>query len=365
VETTQFYQGIASGGIDQVFRYGGRNDYYIALDGGKAGLQPGFFLTLHGESRYGEDVTDLDGVLLPTNFAMNVPSPGRSITALTAVKLTQALSEDFVLFGGKLNLIDDYTLNYSGGRGVDRFQNTSLVFQPILTRVMPYSTFGMGAAMLHEGVPVASLAIVDAVDRSTTAAVDDAYEEGAVILAEGRLPVEICGLRGTHVVGAAWSSREYVALADTPLLVLPPAFGQVAGRQSGSWATYYNFDQTLWVDPSDPARTWGMFATAGVADRATSPLHWATTIGMGGNVPWHFRPQDEFGAGYYYLGGSPDLKDALPVLLPLQDGQGIELYYKANVTRWFALTPNIQFLQPGQERVDDSVIAGLRGKLTF
>src|ERR1700693_324543 len=45
VDTYQFYQGVASGGITDNFRYAGRNDYFINIDGEKAGLWKGFFIT--------------------------------------------------------------------------------------------------------------------------------------------------------------------------------------------------------------------------------------------------------------------------------------------------------------------------------
>jgi porin len=38
VSTTQYFQGVASGGSEQGFEYGGRNDYFLHVDGEKAGL---------------------------------------------------------------------------------------------------------------------------------------------------------------------------------------------------------------------------------------------------------------------------------------------------------------------------------------
>jgi porin len=283
IEATQFYQGIAAGGTQRAFQDGGRNDYYVNVDGAKAGLMPGSFISLHGETRYGEDITTLDGALIPTSLAMNLPAPGQTITALTAVKYTQALSENFVVFGGKLNMLDDYLLNYSSGRGVDHFQNAALVFNPVLGRAVPYSTIAAGASVLQDMHPVLSLVVFDAVDRSTEMGIDDLFSKGAVIVAEGRLPVMIANRPGHQIVGGMWSSRQYPALSDTPLLIPPPAVGLIPGLESGSWAVYYNFDQTLWIDPSNPQRTWGVFGQTGIADEATNPLQWAVSFGIGGS----------------------------------------------------------------------------------
>ncbi len=365
IETTQFYQGVTSGGRQQQFQYGGRNDYFINVDGAKAGLLPGSFLTVHGETRYGEDVSTLTGAAIPPAIGMSFPLPGQTISGVTAVKYTQALSESFVVFGGKLNLLDDYTLNYSGGRGIERFQNGALVFNPTVARTAPYSTLGLGAAVLQNLQPVATLVVLDAVNRSTEWGLDDAFSQGAVIIGEGRLPVSIADLPGHQIVGAIWSSRQYGALSDTPLLILPPEVAAVPGLESGSWSVYYNFDQTLWIDPCNSQRTWGIFGQTGVADDDTSPIRWTASFGVSGHVPWNYRPQDEFGLGYYSLGGSNTLKDAVAPLVTLQDGQGVEVFYKFNLSKWFALTPNLQWIQPGQAAVDDAVVVGLRGKLTF
>ena len=51
VSNTQFYQGVTSRGLEQEFRYGGRNDYFVNGTGEKLGLWKGSFLTLHGETR--------------------------------------------------------------------------------------------------------------------------------------------------------------------------------------------------------------------------------------------------------------------------------------------------------------------------
>ena len=60
-DTYQFYQGVATGGIHDVGEYSGRNDYFVNIDGEKLGLWKGFFITLHGETRYGDTVNRRHG----------------------------------------------------------------------------------------------------------------------------------------------------------------------------------------------------------------------------------------------------------------------------------------------------------------
>ena len=77
------------------------------------------------------------------------------------------------------------------------------------------------------------------------------------------------------------------------------------------------------------------------------------------------RKSDTFGVGYYYLGVSDQLKDLAPVLLPLQNEQGAELYYNIQVTPWCQITPDLQVVSPFRERADTSLLAGLRAKIDF
>ena len=64
-----------------------------------------------------------------------------------------------------------------------------------------------------------------------------------------------------------------------------------------------------------------------------------------------------------YSGLSGDLKDLFGPVLPLNDLQGVELYYNAAITPWFHLTADVQFVQPGISANDTAIVLGLRGKI--
>src|SRR5438093_10637208 len=91
ISLTQFYQGVVDGGNERDFEYGGKVDYYVNLDGGKADLWPGFSITTHIETRYGNDVNEIDGMFSLANFNMAVPKGEHAVTDVTAVKLMQRL----------------------------------------------------------------------------------------------------------------------------------------------------------------------------------------------------------------------------------------------------------------------------------
>ena len=69
------------------------------------------------------------------------------------------------------------------------------------------------------------------------------------------------------------------------------------------------------------------------------------------------------GIGYFYQQLSSDFKNLPGRLLPLQDMQGGEFYYNAEITPWFHLTADIQVVEPAIQANDTAIVLGLRGKI--
>ncbi|MFM8289701.1 MAG: carbohydrate porin [Planctomycetaceae bacterium] len=373
VSTTQFYQGVTSGGISEGFEYGGRGDYLLNVDGEKAGLWKGSFLTMHGETRYGDTVNARTGAIMPVNSALLFPRPTGTVTALTSVKYTQFLSESLVVFGGKLNLLDELNQPYASGRGVDAFMNTGLIFPAVLARTAPYSTFGGGFAVLENLQPVFSMMVLDTNNTPTTTGFDTFFDNGVTLLAQVNRPVEIFGLPGHQGIGGSYSTATYSDLSLTPYFDPNTGVGLASGQTTGSWSLFYLADQALWVDAANPKRSWGLFGNVGIADDGPSPVRWSGYGGVGGSSPLATRPLDTFGVGYFYVGYSSPVQDLAPRLLSIGNDQGVELFYNAAITPWFHLTPDLQFispargrtLPPGGQAIDDAVVFGLRAKIDF
>jgi porin len=365
VSTTQYFQGVVDGGLNQTSRYGGRNDILMNVDGEKAGLWKGLFITVHGESRYSESVLQDTGSMLPANLALAFPQPLGTNSALTGVKLSQFLSEDMLVFAGKINTFDDFHQPLTGAGGTNGFMNTALMINPVVVRTVPYSTFGAGFAMLQHMEPVFSMAVFDTNNNPTTSGFDTFFDDGVSIVSSLNLPTDWMALPGHQGVTGTYSTGTYTNLS--PSVYYQPGTGVVvvSPPKEGSWSLGYNFDQAFYVAPDDPKKRWGVFGTLGIADDNPSPVHWFASTGLAGTSPIAGRSSDTFGAGYYYTGVSGALKDLAPVLLPLGDEQGVELYYNVAVTPWFHITPDVQFIDPFRERVDESVLLGVRGKIEF
>ncbi len=374
INSTQFYQGVASGGIRQQFEYNGRNDYYLNIDGQKAGLWQGFFVTLHGETRYGNSINFDTGAIMPANTAALFPLPTGSVTALTAVKFTQVLSENLITFAGKINLLDELKQPYAAGRGVDAFMNLALALPVVAARTVPYSTLGAGFAVLREGQPMFSMMVLDTHNTPTTSGFESFFTNGASILTRLETPVTFLDRPGHQAIWGTYSSGTYSDLS--PTAYFDPNFNTpvvVFGTETGSWSIIYSADQALYVDSSNPQRSWGLFTNIGLADNGPSPVRWSANVGLGGSSPIVTRPLDTFGIGYAYTGYSAALDNLAPNLLPINNDHAVELFYNYAVTPWFHLTPDLQVLVPARERtiatppqpIDTALVLGLRAKIDF
>ncbi|MCY2963230.1 MAG: carbohydrate porin [Planctomycetota bacterium] len=373
VYSTQFYQGVTSGGINEEFDYAGRFDYLVNVDGEKAGLMKGSFFTLHGETRYGNTINFDTGAIMPANVGMLFPRPTGTVTALTGVKYTQFLSENLAVFGGKMNLLDELKQPYATGRGFDAFLNTGLALPIVVARTAPYSTLGAGFAVLENFEPVFTFMMMDTNNTPTTSGFESFFTNGVTFLSMINRPVEIFGLPGHQGIGGTYSTGTYSDLNPTPYYNPGVGFGIATGTIQGSWSMFYMADQALYVDPNNSKRSWGLFGNLGLADNGPSPVQWSGYVGLGGSSPMVSRQLDTFGVGYFYVGYSDPVQTLAPKLLPVGNDQGVEMFYNVAVTPWFRLTPDLQILGPARERtlppnvrdIDTAVVFGLRAKIDF
>jgi porin len=243
--------------------------------------------------------------------------------------------------------------------------NVSLIFNPILARTLPYSTFGVGVVHLKDGHPVFAFSVFDTNDRSTTNVFNNLFNNGVVLFTTVILPTKFFGLPGHQGIEAAYSSGRYTNISASPYL--DPVAGLVfpGPPTSGSWTAGYLFDQALWVSPDDPKRVWGVFGKFGIADDNPNPIRWTAIAGVSGASPIPGRARDSFGIGYFYLGISNPLKRSARPFTPLMDEQGVKLYYNTRITPWFQFTPDVEIVEPFQRQANTALLFGLRAKIDF
>lgn len=358
---TQFYQGVASGGVNDTFRYGLKLDYFGVIEGEKLLGWDGFYINLHGETRVGQSVNTDVGALLPTDFALYFPQPTGTATALTNLQFQQYLNDEFVVTLGKINTPDGVNIHpFMGGYGTDRFMSMAYVINPMLGRILPYSTPGAAITYLRDLDPIYTFMVVDPMGLPGTSGVPNMFSNGVSVYSQLRIPVRPFDLPGHQTLEVAYSNGTFTSLSPDPYVIYPvgPA---TAPPQHGSWAVNYGFDQLLVVDPNNDRRGWGVFGNIGMSDGDPNPIRWFLNAGVAGMSPLRSRPYDSFGAAYHYLGTSRALRNAFS----LGDEQGCELYYDAAVTKWFRLTADIQVINLAQPAADTALVLGLRGKLIF
>ena len=366
-DVTQFYQGVASGGREQEFLYGGHGDYVLDLDGETVLGQEGLFLQMRGEHRFGEDVNSSTGALMPASLLMSLPAFDENDLILSEFTITQFFSENFAVFLGKAAAIEGDPNQFAAGRGREQFSNLAFVANPVPLNAMPYAT--LTAGVVYTADPqfnqYIKFLVRNPTDTTTTSGFDELFAEGVTLAVDARLHTNFFGKSGHQLVGGVWTNREFNALGQDPRILFPP-LGIEIERKSGSWTAFYNFDQYLVVDPCNPQRGWGLFGRAAISDGNPNPLHWFLSLGVGGTSPICCREQDTFGLGWYHIGLSDEIGEIGNKLLLPRDETGVELYYKAQFSKWFELTADVQVLEPAVRRgATTAVVAGLRGNIEF
>jgi porin len=379
---TQTEIGVVSGGIDTGLEYGGRGDFYINLDTGKAGLWPGGYLMIEGEVNYGNGANQNTGALLPVNTNQVFPVPGKPGSfAIPAVTFTQFLSPYFGVTAGKFNVTAADDNEFAHGKyakGDTQFMNTAFNFIPSALFGSPYTPVGAGLVILPNKNPAA--AIIKAVVYSSSGTASQAgfdkfdHDDLSVYL-EGRVQTHCFGKTGHQDVMYLQSNKDITSI-DQRLTLDPET--QVLATKSGTWMFSYNFDQYLW-EPQK-GKGFGLFGRFAVSDGNPNFLHYFYELGFGGKGVGSKRPNDEYGFGGYYINiSNPTLTTPTGTRHFLRDEKGFEAYYSFALTPWAHLSPDLQVVHGAfpqntvahieqgvpLRNIKTAVVLGLRLNLAF
>lgn len=358
---TQYYFGTVAGGVEETDRYGGHGDYVANFDLGKLGIHQGLFLKTRAEHRFGRSIVEPAGVLLPPTLPTGLPVVDSRDLYLTNVLFTQFLSESFAVYAGKLDTLDGDANAYASGRGITQFSNVAFIANPIALRTIPYASLGCGFVILNEGEPLLNVLVINPTDTADSDGFDELFADGVAMSVELRFATRWFGKPGHQLFAGTWSSRDYVSLDQDPRVILPSV---PIDRTDGSWSLFWNTDQALWVDSCDSSRHWGYFARAGVADDSANPISYLLSGGLGGSSP--LRSGDSFGIGYFYSGTSDEIAPFLSAVLgPIGDSQGVEIFYRSQLTKSVSVTPDFQWISQARNRLSDAYILGLRMNIAF
>jgi porin len=363
----QVYQGVLGGGLDKGWNYGGRGDIVIAMDTQKMGLWPGGFLNIEAEGKYGEFVgLHQTGTVLPADANSAYPQTNTNNFDLSSLSYAQFVAPQLGFYLGKIATVtnDSGDANaFAHGKGAEGFLNLSFTFNPIIVVTVPYSTLGAGAIILPTSDPkefIINVGVIDTQGSAGTTGFNTVFKGGTTYLAEGRYTTHFFHLTGHQLLGGAYSDQLYLDL-DQHLrnLIIP---GLPIQHHSGSWTVYYNFDQYVYQPDEKSEEGVGLFGRAGVSDGQANPIHWFFSGGVGGKGIILGRKNDQWGVGYYYTVAS---EVRIPQVLGFRDSQGFEAYYEFAITPWMHLTPDIQVIQPSQQRINTATVLGVRLEVKF
>jgi porin len=360
VSSTQFEQGVASGGLRQASRWGSKFDMLAHLDSEGLGLWDGGMLDLFAESRLGQSVDGFAGVFSPTNLAMFFPVPDQDITAITGLKFTQAVTERSGIFFGKLNALNGDREKFVKYPLTSRFWNAAFNFNLALDRY-PYSTPGAGFYASLDPGPALAFLVLNSYNAPRTSGLENLGRNGMFLYAQAKQATEFFGLPGRQVLAGLFGTGSFTDLSPASFVYLPTG-AVVAPLKTGTWTLLWNVEQRLTVDPDDPDRGLGLYVQTGLGDGNPNPIRWFVSAAVCGNSPLPGREGDTLGVGFYDLGPSAQAKDLIP---GLRDEYGVELFYNLRIAPGCHLTPDLQVLHPGLAPVDTALILGVRLKVDF
>ena len=380
-QATQFYQGVVDGSAGtNDWQYGVKGDYFLTVIGEKVGLWKGIVFNVHAETHAGDDVNTLTG-FSPGNAAMLYPNLNNDTTAITQAMAIQRVADQWGLVAGKINAFDLVDMIYHTGRGVDGFMNSSLVMPFSLAASVPASLAAAGALKFKGKEVQGALVAYDPNNCATTSCVDPLFGDGAAVAGLWKFytgPGHDGARSGYVSFGGTWSGKEYTVV-DPQSLAFVPGEGLSLSETQERWSIFSVVDQPLWTDSSDSNRALSFKGMYTITDGESTPVKWTATAALEVSSPIRGRDQDAFSVGYFHNELSGGFKNTVgplvsvaatvanrtPTRIAIEDTDGFEAYYKAQLTPWFALTGDVQVITATLSGEDTKLVTGLRGKATF
>jgi hypothetical protein len=274
---------------------------------------------------------------------------------LSSLHYTQVFGGKYVLQAGRFNTIDLYSAHpFTGGEGLDRFMNLSLVAPPVSGRTVPPDTEGVLFSMLRGATPALTVGVIESTEEGF-------FDNGVTFLWSVSPPWKLSDKPGGIAFGGELSSFEGTSLDQSPWALLPESPVPLA-REQGTWTLNVTVDQFLRMHPADPTTGWGVFGMFGVSDGNPSFLELQAFAGLGGASPFERRSKDTWGVGYFVNGVSGDLEDTLDPPVRTRDEHGFEVSYSWAPVGWSRVSADLQVIDPFLVRSETRAFFAIRWK---
>ncbi len=228
--------------------------------------------------------------------------------------------------------------------------------------IFPVTSLAFRAAWKATDTLTLKAAVLDAVpgdpDNFSKTTIDLSDDEGALTVVEASYENE-----GTKIAGGYWVySGDFDHLTKTGGMGMPL-------REDGNDGFYVLAEQKVFSEADDPDQGLSVFARYGVADDDFNQFK--SYAGLGAVYTGLFPGRDEDQIGFAMAlaeNGSP-YKRALAMSSSFADSRevNLELTYRAQITPWLALQPDIQYIiNPGTDpALDDALVVGLRAEISL
>jgi porin len=224
------------------------------------------------------------------------------------------------------------------------------------------------------------LATYDRNTCATTSCLDPFFEDPSLLALwkfyTGNGPE---GARAGYIaVGGSWTSKKQTVVSPQSFAFIP-GVGASLTESKQAWTAFSVVNQPLWADPSNTDRFLNFRGLYSVTDGEANPIEWSATAALEMNGPLRRRNKDVFGIGVFHnelsdgfkgvigplLSVAATLKNRTLTRINIEDTDGFEAYYKAQITPWFAVTADVQVITETLSTQDTKIVAGVRGKVTF
>lgn len=370
---SNFFQGVASGGLEEGSEYNGKFEFTMKFDLGKVAGWKHWSSEIKAEARWGGPLLGGVGSINPVNTAAITPGAAGEVISVTAVNFTRIIPKDlakgdlFAVSFGRFNLLDLIDEDFFGGEGTERFFNMAQIGPLTVLRQVPLIANGASFAYVKHGEPRFSIAILDPNDHSLEPGLDNLFGDGVTFYPTVYFPVKYFGKTAKHTISGAVTTKEYTPFDAIRQVIIPGPPRNPVEPQRGSWSISYAFRQ--YIVERGPKDGWGFFGQASLADKATSPITRFFDVGIGGNGLIKSRRNDEFGLAYAYTDLSSVLKDNIDLLTignrRLRVEHQFEVFYNLHLTPWLRLTGDLQIVRPTRSIAETAVIPGGRLVMLF
>ena len=370
---TQFYQGVASGGIRHDSEYNGKLQTAFKFDLGKLVDWKFWFAEFKTETRFGGPLLGGTGTISPVNTAAIIPGADNTVFSITSLNFTRLFPIDLkkgdliAVSAGRFNMLDLADEDFFASDGTERFFNIAQIGPLTVAREVPLITNVVSLVYLREGEPFITFAILDPNDHSTDPGLEDLFRDGVTFVPGIHFPTKFFGKSGKHSLSGAITTKEYTPFDAIRQLTIPGPARRRIEPERGSWSVSYILRQ--YVVERARRDGWGLFAQIAFANKSTSPITKFFNIGLGGNGLFESRRRDEFGIAYAYTDLSEVLKDDIDLLTVggrgLRAEHQVEMFYNFHITPWLRLTWDLQIIRPTRSIANTAIIPGGRLKIIF